>query len=149
MALPALPALDGFRTLVLFALLLPLVWIAIERHVARLFPDPEAGGETSHGRDYYIGYTVGREVFRGEDVDDVVRLMQRESIGIKIEKDDGGEKVFLARELPATRGKAGHELEAGLLSGALHRSLNTRFEVDEERCVRKGDGYCRFVAIRG
>lgn len=144
-----LPALDGFRTFVLFALLAPFVWLALEAQIHRLFPDPEGAGEVSHGREYYIGYTIGREVFRAEDVDELVRQMQRESIGIKIEKDDGGQKVFLARELPPTRGKLGHELEAGLLSGALHRTLSTRFEVDEERCTRKGDGYCRFVAIRG
>lgn len=147
--IPWLPALDGFRTFVLLALLAPFAWIALERHVARLLPDPEGEGESSHGRDYYIGYTIGREAFRAEDVHELVRQMQRESLGIRMEKDDGGQKVFLARELPPTRGNLGHELEAGVLSGALHRTLSTRFEVDEERCVRKGDGYCRFVAIRG
>ncbi len=125
---------------------IPLVLWWLESHFAKYLKD-EAGEESAHGRDYYLGFTIGRRL-AVSDVPDVVQYLREESMNIQLNRDLGGEKWFLAKGLPSTREES-HELEAGLLAGALFRATKERFEVDEERCSDKGDGFCKFVAVRG
>lgn len=140
---------SGLRGFALMLMLVPVAYLASARFIHAAFPDGAADEESAHGRDYYLGFVVGRSVLKNSaDVDDLVRFLRRESYHFQLARDDGGEKVFHARNLPLTRVES-HELEAGLLSGGLMHATGTRFEVDEERCVARGDSYCRFVAIRG
>jgi len=137
---------EGIRALVTFCLLAPVaIWFA-GKYLSKLMPQ-EGKGEDGHGRDYYLGFLVGRTV-SGEDLDHVLKRLQTEDIPFQLVRDAGGEKVFTSRALPANA-RHNHEMEAGVLSGALYATLKTRFDVEEERCTERGDGYCKFVAVKG
>jgi predicted hydrocarbon binding protein len=141
--------LEGIRLLALVLLIVPFAYLLLEKHLRHLFPDAaDEENESAQGRQYYIGYTVGRQALKAADLDDLVRQLRREQLVFQVQRDSGGEKVFIARHLPTIK-DGDHDLEAGVLSGGLHRATGTRFEVEEERCAARGDGYCRFVAIRG
>lgn len=146
-ALP-IKELEGVRLLVLALLFVPFAFFILDKQIRRFAPDGTGEEESSHGRDYYMGYTVGRNALKTADLDDLVRTLRREGVPMQLQHDRGGEKVFVARGLADPRGHS-HELEAGVLSGGLFRATGTRYEVDEERCMARGEGYCRFVAIKG
>ncbi len=135
-----------FALLILIAAPIPLIYWWVDTAVAKRFPSQE-GDESAHGRDYYIGFTVGRKL-DVRDEDDVIRYLREESMHVQLSRDLGGEKWFVMKGLPTSRHR-GHDLEAGLLAGALFHATKERFEVDEERCADKGDGFCKFVAVRG
>ncbi|HVL48979.1 MAG TPA: V4R domain-containing protein [Candidatus Thermoplasmatota archaeon] len=139
--------LAGFRNFILVLLALPaLVWL-VSRREAQAEGGPSSKEGEHHGRDYYLGFTIGRNL-PAEDVDEALRLLRDEAMSFTLASDDGGEKTFVAKRLPATRTR-NHDLEAGLLSGLLYRTTQTRFEVDEEHCRERGDPVCTFVAVRG
>lgn len=143
------------RVLVTLGFLVPvLLWLAVtyREHLRGLTGEAPAAQEEPeeervHGRDYHLGTAVGRTL-KADDVVTLVRRLRHEDIPLQLTEDDGGEKVFTARGLPPTRTGC-HELEAGLLAGALHATLQLRFDVEEERCSERGDAYCRFVAVKG
>lgn len=107
----------------------------------------EEGERRAHGRDYHLGTLVGGSV-KAEDLEGVLRELRAEDVPFQLVADHGGEKVFLARGLPATATRH-HDLEAGLLAGALRAALKQRFDVEEETCRERGDAHCRFVAVKG